>query len=234
MSDEPNISVTAALIAEPARTAMLIALIDGRALPAGELAQASSVTPATASAHLAKLLEGGLLSVETEGRHRYYRLAGPHVAEALEHLAAIRPPGPVRRKAQTTQAKAFCFARCCYNHLAGKLGVGVARALQERDILRPVPIKVYEITPKGREWFSALGVDVEGTPRPRAPARQCLDWTERTHHVAGPVGVRMLEAFCRNDWLRREAGSRAMRLTPVGRTAFREVVGVRVEELESD
>ena len=128
----PNVSVIAALIADPARAVMLSTLLDGRPLPAGELAYASGVTAQTASSHLAKLLAGGLVSVETEGRHRYYRLAGSHIAQALEGLAAIPPTGPVRRKALTADAKALRFARCCYDHLAGQLGVAVTEAVRAR------------------------------------------------------------------------------------------------------
>jgi DNA-binding transcriptional ArsR family regulator len=123
----------ASLIADPARAVMLVGLVDGRALPAGELAYSAGVTPQTASSHLAKLVDGGLLAVEREGRHRYYRLAGAHVAQALEQLAAIRPAEPVRRKAVTANARELSFARCCYDHLAGRLGVAVTDALKRRE-----------------------------------------------------------------------------------------------------
>src|SRR5437899_2553547 len=122
MTYVPNYAVPAALIGDPVRALMLHALMDGCALPAGELAFASGVTPQTASSHLQKLVSGGLVLVETEGRHRYFRLAGAPVAEALERLAAIRPDEPVRRRAPTREAEAIREARRCYNHLAGKLG----------------------------------------------------------------------------------------------------------------
>ncbi len=159
MSDEPNISAVAALIADPARALMLTALLDGRALPAGELAYASGITAQTASSHLAKLLAGGLLAVEQEGRHRYYRLAGAHIAQALEQLAAIRPAGPVRRKALSPEARELRFARCCYDHLAGQLGVAVTRSLIARGFITPAPAKQFEITPAGARWFATLGLD---------------------------------------------------------------------------
>jgi DNA-binding transcriptional ArsR family regulator len=228
MAQEPNVAAVAALIADPARAAMLTALLDGRALPAGELAYAAGVTAQTASAHLAKLLDGGLLSVETEGRHRYYRLAGAHIAQALEHLAAIRPAGPVRRKALDARGQELRFARCCYDHLAGHLGVAVTRALQERGFIVAAADKRFAVTPAGAAWFGGIGVDVAALkPGRRGLARQCLDWTERTHHLAGPLGVRFMMALCARGWLRRVPNSRAVRLTPSGRTELQRQLGVQ-------
>lgn len=217
MTCEANIAAVAALIGDPARAAMLSALTDGRALPAGELAFASGVTAQTASAHLAKLLDGGLLSVETEGRHRYYRLTGPEVAQALEQLAALTPRDPVRRKAPSADTRRLQFARCCYDHLAGRLGVSVTDGLCARGFIVPAAGKAFDVTPMGRDWFAGIGLDVEAVkPARRGLARQCLDWTERRHHLAGPLGVRLLAVFCDRGWLRRSADSRAVSLTPVG------------------
>lgn len=221
-----NVSDVASLIADPARAAMLAALSDGRALPAGELAYASGVTAQTASSHLSKLVAGGLLAVEPEGRHRYYRLSGPHVAEALEYLAAIRPAEPVRRKAMTTEAKKLRFARCCYDHLAGALGVAVTRALQERGFIVALPDKQFDVTNAGHEWFASIGLDVCGLTRTRRGlARQCLDWTERTHHLAGPLGVGFMATLCQNGWLQR-ANGRGVTITPKGRLELKRHLGV--------
>jgi DNA-binding transcriptional ArsR family regulator len=190
MSYSAGFSITASLIADPARAAMLTALLDGRALPAGELAYASNVTPQTASSHLAKLLVGGLLAVETEGRHRYYRLAGSHVAQALEQLAAIRSREPVRRKALSPRARELRFCRCCYDHLAGQVGVAVAGGLQARGFIVAAADKQFRVTPGGAEWFATVGLDIHTLkPTRRGIARQCLDWTERSHHLAGPLGI---------------------------------------------
>ena len=196
MSHLNSFSGTAFLIADPARAAMLTALLDGRALPAGELAHAAGVTAQTASTHLAKLLDGGLLAVETEGRHRYFRLAGGHVAQALEHLAAITPAAAVRRTAPSPKARELGFCRCCYDHLAGQVGVAVTQALQSHGYLLPLPDKQYEISTAGVIWFGDMGLDVRGIrPTRRGLARQCLDWTERTHHLVWPLGVQLLPAF---------------------------------------
>ncbi|AZG07612.1 transcriptional regulator [Pigmentiphaga sp. H8] len=231
MPEHAEIAATASLIAEPARTAMLVALLDGSARPAGELAHAAGVTAQTASTHLARLVQGRLLVVETEGRHRYYRLNGPEVAQALEHLAGVGGPASARRPPLGKQARSLQFARCCYDHLAGQLGVAVAQALQRHGYVIAQPGKRCGITPAGEHWFSGMGLDVR-TLRPtrNGLARLCLDWTERTHHVGGPLGVAMLAAFCERGWLRRTPGSRALTLTPPGRIALREQLGVEVED----
>ena len=232
MSYDPNLAAVAALIADPARAMMLLALIDGRALPAGELAYAAGITPQTASSHLARLTKGGLLVVEQEGRHRYYRMAGPHVAQAMEQLATIRPTGPVRRKAKGTQTKRLELARCCYDHLAGRLGVAVAAALGQRGLLVPVDDKGLVVTPGGAEWFATLGIDVNALkPGRRGIARRCLDWTERRHHVAGPLGRSLLWSFCDAGWLRKSDSPRLVEVTPRGEVEFKRRLDVDVARL---
>jgi DNA-binding transcriptional ArsR family regulator len=215
MSQLPSVAGVASLIADPARASMLIALVDGRALPAGELAYAAGVTAQTASSHLAKLLDGGLVAVESEGRHRYYRLAGAQVAQALEQLAAIRPAEPARRKVLSPQGRELRFARCCYDHLAGQLGVAATRALEERRFIVAAEEKRFEVSPAGAAWFGGLGVDVAALkPTRRGLARRCLDWTERTHHLAGPLGAAFMNTLCASGWLRRSRRSRIVHLTP--------------------
>jgi DNA-binding transcriptional ArsR family regulator len=227
MSHLPSVAQVAALIADPTRVEMLTALVNGRALPAGELAYCAGVTPQTASSHLAKLVDGGLMAVEQEGRHRYYRLAGAHVAEVLEGLAAIHPTGPIRRKALTTKARDLRFARCCYDHLAGQVGVAVADALQQRRFLVPAEDKIFKVTPAGATWFGAIGVEVAALkPTRRGLARQCLDWTESTHHVAGPLGAAFMNALCEAGWLRRSRAPRGIDVTPKGQLWLKRELGV--------
>jgi DNA-binding transcriptional ArsR family regulator len=228
----PTFAGTAFLLADPARAMMLMALLDGRALPAGELAFAARVTAQTASSHLAKLLAGGLLALEREGRHRYYRLAGSHVVQALEHLAAIRPEPRIRRRALSPEARRLRFCRSCYDHLAGQVGVALTRALEEREYLRPAADKLLAVTPAGSEWLQRLGVDLGGIkPSRGALARQCLDWTERQHHVAGPLGVELLSVLCASGWLRRGRETRAVQVLPKGRQELRAQLGVDVDHL---
>lgn len=214
----PNyVSSTAFLIADPSRAAILIALADGHALPAGELAYAAGVTAQTASAHLAKLLDGGLLTVETQGRHRYYRLAGPHVSLALEHLAAASSMAPTRRPSLRREGRSLRFARRCYDHLAGQLGVAVTQALQERGFIIPAAEKQFVVTSLGIEWFAGIGLEVSALqPGRRGLARQCLDWTERRHHLAGPLGVQFMAVLCSSGWLRRSKPSRIIHVTQKG------------------
>ena len=234
---QPQLQVSSAafLIADPARALMLNALLDGRALPAGELAYAAGITAQTASGHLAKLLDGGLLAVEAEGRHRYYRLADGDVAAALESLALIAPAGQLRRKPLSAEQRRLRQARRCYDHLAGRLGVALARALIEREYLR-VPQagaqKQFEVTENGARWFSRMGLEVAGIePTPRGLARQCLDWTERQHHVGGPLGVELMRLLCDKSWLKRSDATRAMRVTDAGWAGFRRELGIEEEAL---
>ena len=231
-SELSGFSGTAFLLADPARAIMLTALLNGRALPAGELAYAARVTAQTASSHLAKLLRGGLLALEIEGRHRYYRLAGPHVAQALEYLAAIRPDTPIRRRALSPEAQRLRFCRSCYDHLAGRIGVALTLALEERGYLRPLENKRLEVTAAGSEWLARLGIDLAGIKPSRGGlARQCLDWTERQHHIAGPLGVELLSVLCASGWLRRGRESRAVEVLPKGRLELRAQLGVDVDHI---
>ncbi|MGH8317160.1 MAG: ArsR/SmtB family transcription factor [Steroidobacteraceae bacterium] len=228
----PGFSGTAFLLADPARAVMLTALLDGRALPAGELAYAARVTAQTASSHLAKLLAGGLVALEIEGRHRYYRLAGSQVAQALEHLAAIRPETQIHRRAISPEAQRLRFCRSCYDHLAGQVGVAMTRALEDREYLRPTQARLLEVTPAGSEWLARLGVDLRGIKPSRGGlARQCLDWTERQHHVAGPLGVELMSVLCAAGWLRRGRQSRAVEVLPKGRQELRAQLGVDVDHI---
>lgn len=224
-----NIAAPAALIGDPTRAAMLQALMDGRAQPASALAWAAGVTAQGASNHLAKLVEGGLLTVEREGRHRYYRLAHPEVAHALEALSVLAAPVRSLETPRTPKARALRQARCCYGHLAGRLGVCVTEAMAARGLIAPADNKLYTVSPLGQAWFADLGIEVSALRSPRGVARQCLDWTERRHHLAGPLGVRLLDRMTALGWLTLEPQGRAVGLTPKGRTALRERLGVDLE-----
>jgi DNA-binding transcriptional ArsR family regulator len=232
-NNQPNLSSTAFLIADAARAAMLMALADGRARPAGELAFAAGVTAQTASSHLSKLLDGGLLAVEKEGRHRYYRLASPHVAVVLEGLAAISVNRTVRRKPLGREAQKLRFARCCYDHLAGCVGVAVTQSLVGRGYLAVVADRRIEVTPSGSAWFGGMGLDVAALkPGRHGIARQCLDWTERQHHLAGPLGVQFMSLLCSKGWMRRTASSRIVQVTPEGWAGLKGQLGLSVESIE--
>ena len=215
----------AALIGEPARATMLLSLLDGRALPAGELAFSANVAPQTASGHLAKLVEGGLLSVENQGRRRYYRLAGPDVGTALEALGELAPAPRVRDR-EPQELKVLRFARTCYNHLAGRLAVDIHGAMKRRGLLTPVNEKQCELTALGRNWFAEIAPEHPLKLGGRqAVARLCLDWTERQHHLGGPLGCTLLNCLCDRKWIVRMRG-RAVRLTLNGRVELGKQLGL--------
>jgi DNA-binding transcriptional ArsR family regulator len=215
---DADVARVAGLLADPARARMLDRLLAGRALAAGELARHAGVSPPTASAHLGRLLDGGLLAVETQGRHRYYRLAGPAVAEAMEALSLIAPPLPVRSLRQSQRAEVLRFARSCYDHLAGVVGVALADALLRAGTLRAAGGRDYEVTPEGEAALGRLGVEVVALRRQRrAFARRCLDWTERAPHVSGALGAALLERLLELGWLARGRVPRGLVLTEAGR-----------------
>ena len=218
---DADVAAVAGLLADPARARMLDALLAGGALPAGELARHAGVTPPTASAHLRRLRQGGLLTVQAQGRHRYHRLAGPAVAEAIEALALIAPPLPVRSLRQSQRAEALRFARTCYDHLAGVVGVALTDSLLRSGALRPAAGRDYRVTPRGERLLGGLGVDVgELRRRRRTFARGCLDWTERTPHLSGALGAALLERLLHLGWLACGRVPRGLVLTAAGRAGL--------------
>ncbi|HEY7220080.1 MAG TPA: helix-turn-helix transcriptional regulator [Candidatus Binatia bacterium] len=209
----------AALIGDPSRAAILLALLDGRALPAGELAQHASISPQTASAHLDKLFRAHLLSVEIQGRHHYYRLRNPQVARLLESLSIVVPPGPAPAHRDSTNG--LRFARICYDHLAGRLGVAVTRALCDQCYIDDGEVG-YTVTDTGRAWFGSLGLDVEELRASRRPlTRRCLDWSERRFHLAGGLGAALTNRLVKLNWITRARSGRLVRLTEKGERALR-------------
>ncbi|MFC7583962.1 ArsR/SmtB family transcription factor [Nonomuraea antimicrobica] len=214
---DADIAPVAALIADPTRAAILTALLGGRALAAGELARMAGVSAATASAHLARLLDGRLVDVVSQGRHRYYRLAGHEVAEVLEVLARVSARPPVRSLRQSRQARLLEEARTCYDHLAGRAGVGLLDRLREGGYLDG-----HDLTGAGERLLSGLGVDVAGVRRSRRRfAPECLDWTERRPHLGGALGAAITEVLFERGWYRRGNVPRAVVLTEEGRRGWR-------------
>jgi len=228
-----TLSTTANLLGDPGRAAILLRLMNGIALPAGELAMIANVSPQTASEHLARLLQGRLLSVERQGRHRYYRLASSQVADALESLLVLTAPQRhPHAKAERANTGTLEHARTCYGHLAGWLGVRVAESLQERAFIKEYNAKTYAVTPSGREWFEALKIKVPpsaiaqkinvpaSSNAQKKLARRCLDWTERRHHIAGTLGCAMYKRFRELRWLLPVRDTRVLRITLEGRAQF--------------
>ena len=215
---DTDLAAVGALIGDPSRARMLDALMGGRALTAGELARAAGVSASTASEHLGRLRDGGLVEVVAQGRHRYHRIAGPSVGAAIEALSHIAPLQPVRSLRQAGHAQALGFARTCYDHLAGVCGVALHDALLARAWLT----RAYDVTALGRGGLAEWGVDVDVVrSRRRSFARPCLDWTERRTHLAGGLAAAITDGLVEREWfVRRTPGSRALRLTDAGRAGL--------------
>ena len=238
-----DLAAVGALVADRRRCQILLALNDGRALPASRLAHEAGVSAATASSHLAKLTDAGLLVVEARGRHRYYRIAGPAVADLLEALQRLAPVAPVRSLRQGTRAAALREARTCYDHVAGKLGVGIMAALldkgylvggdgsydpetDESDVRAGFGHDVdYALTREGDEFLAEFGV--QAPPRRRL-IRYCVDWSEQAHHLSGALGAALATRMFELEWVARLPRTRAVRLTDDGRAGLAEHFGVAV------
>jgi DNA-binding transcriptional ArsR family regulator len=211
---EPRLARVAAIVADPARSRMLAYLLSGEYASAGELAKAASVTPATASGHLGKLLEARFVVCEPRGRHRYYRLADAEVAHALEALALVAERDVHERSWTHPDRLRLRQARCCYGHLAGQLAVSVFDALQHGERLRSTP-SGFELTESGRQWLKGLGMNPGAPNGRRRYAYRCLDWSERRDHLAGQLADDLYRHFTEMGWLRRTAG-RAVEITAAG------------------
>jgi DNA-binding transcriptional ArsR family regulator len=222
---EVDIAAGAGAIADPARAAMLEALFDGAPRSAGALAREAGVAASTASHHLGRLLDAGLIVVEPDGRRRAFRLAGPEVARALEALAVVSPQRAPRTLRRATRAEAERAARTCYDHLAGRLGVAVCDALLQARAIAPDGDRFYALGPGAKSAFGALGVTLPPSGR-RAYARACLDWSERRPHLAGALGAAVADTLLARHWVTRVPKTRALRVTDVGRDGLREALGV--------
>jgi DNA-binding transcriptional ArsR family regulator len=228
--NQSNISLVAHLIAEPVRSVILITLMDGSARSASSLAEAASITAQTASSHLSKLVGGGLLRVERKGRHRYYRLADPHVSHVLESLASVGPVPEAWRNPSNRSAKQLRFARCCYDHLAGQIGVAITQSMLARNLIVERTEPGYALTHKGADCLHRVGMEIADLQfDDPGCARRCLDWTERQYHVAGPLGARLMQTCYAQGWMRRSEGTRAVAVTPVGWLALKEHFGIEPE-----
>ncbi|MFI0419731.1 ArsR/SmtB family transcription factor [Spongiactinospora sp. 9N601] len=217
---DADITKVAGLMADATRAAMLTTLLDGRALAAGELARAAGVSPPTGSAHLGRLLDGGLVTVVSQGRHRYYRLAGPDVAAALEVLARISPRPAVRSLKGARQARLLRDARTCYDHLAGRAGVDLLDRLVAAGCLLDRGGR-YDVPQAGEAMFLRLGVDVPEVRRARRKfAPSCLDWTERRPHLGGALGAALTGRLIERGWFERGQVRRALRITDKGRVGL--------------
>ncbi len=238
---DADIAAVGSLLADPSRCRVLMALNDGRALPASLLAAEAGVTAATISSHLGKLLAAGLLTVEQHGRNRYYRLSGPKVGQLIEVLTQLAPAQPIRSLRQGTRAHALREARVCYDHLAGRLGVALMRVMLDAEQLTggdgtfdPDQAEHdkrvgyghdvdYRLTADGYAFLAGFGIELP----PRRPViRYCVDWSEQRHHLAGGVGRGLLARFIELGWVHRSKTTRAVHITDTGRAGLRDIFGV--------
>ncbi|HYM73746.1 MAG TPA: winged helix-turn-helix domain-containing protein [Stellaceae bacterium] len=226
------IAEIAALAGDPARANILTALLDGRAMTATELAYAARVTPQTASAHLAKLVEAALITATPSGRHRYFRLASANVAQMLESIGTVAIGNRPRYRPLSRQAAALRDARMCYDHLAGVLGVRIAEAMTRCGYL-VLEDEGGHVTDAGARFLGELGIDlhIAGKGR-RHLCRACLDWTERRPHIGGAIGAALAERWLALGWVARAKDSRAVTVTAAGERGFREALGMTLADDE--
>ena len=237
MSGDADVALVAAVIGDQTRASFLRELLGGDSRRASELASAAGVSRATASFHLARLLEVHLIVVQTQGRHRAYRLAGADVARAIESLQRIAPRAEVRSLRAANEAQALNHARFCYDHLAGRLAIELVDGMSARGLM-VLESDSFELTERGESWLGELGIDVAGLrARRRSFARACLDWSERRPHVAGAVGAALAGRMLELGWIERTPRGRAVKVTTAGARELYEELGVgarRVAEPASE
>lgn len=227
----PNIASIATLISEPSRAAMLTALLDGRFHPASSLAYIAGVKPQTASFHLKKMKESNVIRVERHGRHRYYGLMNHEIAAILESFLSVAPNIEIKSFKQATQDKAIRYARTCYDHLAGQLGVKITDSLLNNEYLENNEDS-FIVTQKGEKFFAELKIDLQEVRKKRRTyISKCLDWSERRHHISGAVGNALLERLLELQWLSRHPDTRAIKITKEGEKNIQKIFGITLEPL---
>lgn len=225
MTEAAQLANLAGLLADETRAAFCLALLDGRAWTAGELARHARVAPSTATEHLHRLIKGGFLVEDRQGRHRYVRLAGPSVAALVEDLSShLAPDPPAKTLRAATVASAMARARTCYDHFAGRLGVAIADAMTGAGLLDQD--SGIALTADGQAWLTDVFGDDPTRPSRRPLARGCLDWTERRLHLAGQAGARICRHALDHGWVRPIGSSRAVQVTPDGALALKEHLGL--------
>lgn len=226
----PDISKIATLLSDRTRSTILLSLMDGSIHPATELAHLAKVKPQTASFHLHKMLEANLVCVEKHGRHRYYKLISSDVAKIIESMLALAPEPPVKSLRDSREKSAIHFARTCYDHLAGYIGVQITNSLIQQGMVKRENLN-FDVTPEGIHFFNNLGINLEEQKKKRrAYARCCLDWSERQHHLAGALGNALLERLLELQWIKRMPKTRAIQVTSNGKIQLKKVFGLDFDE----
>jgi len=223
---EKDFSEIAALFGDKSRAIMLWNLLDGRAYTATELATCATISLQSASNHLSKLLKKEVLTVEKQGRHRYYRLSSPEVAQVIESMASLLSIQTRSTSIKRPKITAFTYARTCYKHLAGEVGVKITEAMVLQKIITEAD-KNFTLTEKGKQWFVSFGISVDNLVNlKRSFSHKCLDWSERKHHLAGALGDAFLEKMLEKDWFRKHKNTRELILTTKGRAEIEQYLNI--------
>lgn len=203
-------------------------MLDGKAYTATELAISANISPQAASNHLTKMIKANIITVEKQGRHRYFKYASEEIAQIIESIASLIPLNDEYKKIKTHKLTNFTYARTCYDHLAGCLGVKITASLVDQKIIE-ISDKNYKVTQLGKKWFSEMDIDTDTIQlKKRSFAHQCLDWSERKHHIAGALGASLLETMVKKDWLRKKTNSRELILTSKGKIALKNKLNLEV------
>ncbi|OBA05294.1 transcriptional regulator [Paenibacillus polymyxa] len=228
MSTKSNVAMIASLVSEPSRAAILTALLDGRFHTASELAHMAGIKPQTASFHLAKMTESQVVTVEKQGRHRYYGIQDPEVAQVMESLLSIAPRVPIQSFKQASENEAIRLARTCYDHIAGHLGVQIMSFFMQKGILSEDQDGLH-ITQQGESFFADFQINLKNTRQKRRSfSHKCLDWSERRHHLAGALGKALLDRLFELHWIEHLPTTRAIRITAEGKRGFKEVFEIEI------
>jgi DNA-binding transcriptional ArsR family regulator len=219
LSINPNLANVAGMVSDPSRAAILTVLMDNRFHSASELAYMARIKPQTTSYHLAKLMDANLITVENQGRHRYFQIKNSEVAQIMETLLILSPPVQIRSLKQSIEDKQVRYARTCYDHLAGYLGVEITEAFLKKGFIT----YEFELTEEGEAFLASFGVDMNQVRKKRRSfSHKCLDWSERRHHLAGALGNTILELFLELNWVKRLPNTRALEITPNGKKSLKE------------
>lgn len=227
-NSNPNVALIASLVSEPSRAAMLTALLDGRFHPASELANMAGIKPQTASFHLAKMVEANVIVFEKHGRHRYYGIRDSTVAQTMESLLALAPPVEIKSLRQATEDQAIRWARTCYDHLAGNVGVQLTDSLKQRGIIQETN-EGFAVTESGEAFFESLQINIAQVKKKRRSfSHKCLDWSERRHHLGGALGNALLDRLVELQWVQRVPKTRAVSITSEGKQGLKETFSIDI------
>jgi len=233
MDLDADLASIAALIADRHRAQMLLTLLSGTPQSGSALAEAAGISRSLASAHLKKLVAGGLVQVRPSGRQRLYTIASDPVADALEILTLLAPASPVRSLKDASRARNLRWARMCYDHLAGAVGVAITEALTAHDLIRTHE-GTFLLGARGAAGFGELGIDIGQLERRTRPLlRPCMDWSERRFHLAGSLGVAMTAALLSRKWVMTREASRVVSVSPSGVAGLRDWIGVDLDQLRA-